>query len=735
MTPQQINETTNRIRLALARQQILEALQLVKTLVDAAAQWPLQQDYERVAATHGYLLQYLTQGIIDPERQQQLQHTASELYSITDRCLVTLNAQDSSQLFYARRRMPQRQSLEQLIAAHEQLHNKMALLGAVDEAQRDHAAILQFRKDSEALEAQIFNAVWTSFPTEPHDIQAAQTLLADERTPWHLQCLVLSALLLGLNKFYDEPKLLLLIDTYRTSPRPEVQLRALVAALVTLFTYRRRIAFSTVVREAVSQLAEVPTFGSDAARVFVRLVNSRNTGNIAQRMKQDLIPDINKMRPELLKKMKNTDTPVLDLSDIDANPDWQQWVKESGIERKLQELNEIQMEGGDVFISTFAHLKSFPFFNTLAHWFLPFVSDHSVLSATPQSAALTRIVNANPFMCDSDKYSMILSLSTMPQDRKDAITRQLEGAFEHEHAEEIAARERTRDAIINCYIQDLYRFFNLFSRRQEFYHVLDTSLNLLEVPFLGEIINDYDTVAAIAEFYLKNGFYDDAITFYETLLHNQDNDDSHIYQKIGFAHHNMGDYRKAIENYKRYELVDPDDTWNLRHIAACYKALKRNDKALAYYQRALLTSPDNITLCLNTGHCLLQQGNVEEALQLYFKVDFLDDTKHRAWSPIAWCSLLNGNYEQSERYFAKLETQGSPTASDHLNHGHLMLITGQLPQAFTHYARAIQALDGDERQFTKMLLADGDTLASRGVDRADLPLIADAAIYHFRNNS
>lgn len=46
----------------------------------------------------------------------------------------------------------------------------------------------------------------------------------------------------------------------------------------------------------------------------------------------------------------------------DLNPEWENWIDKSGITDKLREMGELQMEGADVYMSTFSQLKQFPFF-------------------------------------------------------------------------------------------------------------------------------------------------------------------------------------------------------------------------------------------------------------------------------------------------------------------------------------------------------------------------------------
>ena len=95
-----------------------------------------------------------------------------------------------------------------------------------------------------------------------------------------------------------------------------------------------------------------------------------------RKMQNELIPEMLKLRPDISKKINNS-TAMIDMSSLEENPEWEELLNKSGITDKIKELSQLQEEGSDVFMSTFSHLKSFPFFSDSANWFLPFSLEHS----------------------------------------------------------------------------------------------------------------------------------------------------------------------------------------------------------------------------------------------------------------------------------------------------------------------------------------------------------------------
>ena len=438
------------------------------------------------------------------------------------------------------------------------------------------------------------------------------------------------------------------------------------------------------------------------------------------------------MRPDIIDKLKDKDTQIIDLSDIEANPEWQEWLDQSGITRKIEEFNAMQLEGSDVFIATFSHLKAFPFFKTLSNWFLPFYPSHSTVLENLGAGrlGLAEVVQHAPYLCNSDKYSFCLSLGALPDSQRSMMSAQLEeqnAALNEARQSELPDNRKQRVSIINAFVQDLYRFFKLFSRRREFIAVMDNAgLDMTDCLPLASVTRDAHVLELLGALYFKNAFYDDAIRCFNRLEGMDDMSDDHIYQKIGFAYQNAGKPEQALIYYKRYELLHEEDSWNIRHMAACYRAVGELDKALDYYRRAEALNPDNVSLVLTIGHILLERNQTGEALQQYFKADLMPNVKHRAWRPIAWCSFLMNDYDRSVQYYDRIIHEDKPSPQDMLNYGHVLLCQGNTQLAIEIYRQSLRLMNGDTGKFRAAFKEDAMELRLHGVSAVDQALIPDA---------
>ena len=718
----------------LQKDQFAQALSRTEDVARNAANWDLSQRLAQIRMSYELMLSYFSQGIDDEARSQVLVELKMSLHDIIDSITLRYGLAEQSRLYFVVKNSFDGKSFADYFAQFSGLNNKLVLLNSVDVAERNMSAIKSLENDITDAENNIFRYLWTAGKLSPNEVELILSVANDSSFPSHVLCLITSALLMALLEFYDEQKLITLFRIYSSSAPLQVRLRAIVGIVLAMFVNDKRVAMSRNIRELVAELADDSVFCRDVETVFIRLVNARNTQNLAEFLNNDILPGFKSLETDLKNNLRGADP--ADIADLAENPIWQEKLEDSGLAKKMEEINEIQQQGGDVLISAFSRLKIFPFFNTMSNWFLPFhLSASWVISESDRQIFNT--LASVPYLCDSDKFSAYFSMKNSANDKYAGVMRQVA-----EEADEIAEdnrnsldkEEKTIDSIINKYIQDLYRFFTLYSRRKEFYPLFDTKFNLLTVPFLAQILNTEHTLSIIAEFYFHNKFYDDAIYFFNRLLEHKPQNTPLILQKIGFAYQNKGNMEKALSYYLRFELAIDNDFWNTRHIASCYSSMKDHKHALEYYRKADSISPDNISVNLNIGHCLLAMGNAQEALKYYFKTSFLNDHKHRSWRPIAWCSFLTGNYEQSCNYYSQIVTQTSPTAQDFLNYGHVLLASAQRKQAIEQYRSAITSLNGDVTRFVEMFRTDMSLLRDKGVTLDDIHLSIDSAIMLYNNS-
>ena len=155
----------------------------------------------------------------------------------------------------------------------------------------------------------------------------------------------------------------------------------------------------------------------------------------------------------------------------DLNPDWEKAFESSGLGDKIREMNELQLEGADVYMSTFAQLKTYPFFKEPYNWFYPFDMHHSSIikefgfKPTGDNAILSLILQSG-FFCNSDKYSLCFTMAHIPQSQRTMMLSQmtsqdLDALMDESKSSALRQYAERPDVISNQYVHDLYRFFKL----------------------------------------------------------------------------------------------------------------------------------------------------------------------------------------------------------------------------------------------------------------------------------
>jgi tetratricopeptide (TPR) repeat protein len=687
------------------------AFDMLQGFVSGTQSYLFQNKLNELQETYHYMLRYYVEGLHDPMQEQIYASICSGAYELADKIKHHSLYIDSPQIYYATQRNLSIHPTE-LATFIQQIRINFEL--------DDH-------KQYESSVDQLFNILWTTAFLSEKDVDQIRIALKDNSFPSSTKCQVLSAILLALQVSFDKEKVFLLFDA-TDSEDNEVRIRAIIAICLTLFIYHRRTVFYSGIRHRLEILGESPDFKRILTTIILRFILTRETEKVTHKLQEEIIPEMMKLAP------KGTGFSFFDPSDLsgdDMNPEWKDILSDSKFAQKIEEYGNLQEEGVDVLHSTFIHLKHFPFFRNISNWFLPFSSKHSVLNDKQEMnvSTLDTIMNAT-FMCNSDKYSLYLSLFQIPKEQRDAMMTQLNSQLSEmntQKTEELKSKKSEAENITGRYIQDLYRFHKLYPRHTEFNDIFNRKLDFHNLSMLQPYCSDSETLLHISELYLRKGYYEDALTIYNLLISNDSNDEMR-YQKRGYCKQMTGDFNGALDDYLRSEMINPDSKWLIRRIAGCYRSLKQAGRALEFYLRLDKLSPDNISTLINIGHCYLELNNCDEALSYYFKADYLDADSQKVWRAIAWCLFLTGKYSQARKYYKKI-LDSQPQTHDFLNAGHTEWALQHIKKAIEHYKKAIETEAKDFNKFLELFRMDIPCLVNAGVKATEIPLMIDYLRY------
>ena len=700
-----------------------EAFRLLRVMLPAGAAG-LRQSLEAAREDYMRLMDFAMTGTPDPGRPAQLTALNTRIYGILDMLLRESLVPEHSSLYFnvvRTLRLRKGETLEGLLGEYSATARELSSFGGARLSKFDAEGR---RRNLESLEERIFDRLWTTTPLTFDEQAAVRRLMADDATTGALRGIVVGALTMSLLQFFNEQTLLLLLDFAAPEFPEQTRARATVGAVLVMARWPRR-SDSAAVERRLAALREQGSWSQDVEQTLLQVIRTADVEKIARTMRDEIIPQMMKLRPDLEKHLKESG---FDPTEIDANPEWEELMEKSGLTERLRKFSEMNLEGGDLFYAAFSMMKGFPFFSHISHWFRPFDTENlDVARALGHETALGMLLEDSTAMCDSDKYSFTLSLDRLPEQQKQLLTSQIEQAnvqMAELAGSELLPERRRFEGLIRGYVQDLYRFFNLFRRNAEFVNPFKDLVNPAEIPALRVDFADPERIVLLGEFYFKHGHFSQALELFRMI----EAPDVALLQKMGHALQRLGRYEEALTEYERAELLAPDSEWTLRKLAAVNKLLGRHKKALEYYDRLETLSPDSPDTALNMGYCHIHLNEIREALHCCYKAEMLDEKSLKPLRAIAWCSFLAKDFDTARKYYERIFRETALTPEDYLNMGHLELASGNLREAMNYYL----LYSPDIEKLAAALADDRETLARADIDTSTIPLILDAL--RFKND-
>ena len=699
----------------------------------------LEYELSGIISTYDALIDYFSQGADDPERERVYQQLVGHALQINDRCAIALHGAKEMPYYTSQCKTARRESLRTY-----QLQLEAFAEGTRSITDSEGQKQLAIAHDKQL--GNLFTDLWTRDVWNAAMASEADGLLLSSGITTADQCTIVSAVTLGLLRMFDPLKLLFLCDAYY-HPQAMVSMRALVGIVMACYCWADRIAYYSEVKARLDLLGEDPLFGDQVCEVILQFTRSTDTEEVDRKMREEIIPEL--MKNPKLRRMPNIKP---DDTTDDINPDWEEWMHESGLEESMREITEWQMEGVDVNMSTFSQLKRYPFFYNICNWFRPFdawQADMLAVVGNPHGAAspIAETILQSNFMCDSDKYSFCYAIREIPETQRNVMMSQLKE--QNKALKESAdmpdlkrVSKQTTQSILRQYVQNLYRFFKLFTNAQEFdnpfnhlvlcpmqrnplYHVI-TSPDCL-FNFIGLNIKQKRYLRAIEFFVRVEGLYPELME--ATQL-----------QQLGLCYQKLKMYPEAIEEYTKADLMKPDSYWTVHHLAQCHRELGHYEKALEYYEMAEGMKPDNLSLTFHVAELLYELGEYEEALPRLHKVDYHHPESLKSLRLLAECCFMSEQGTQAAKYYERMmaEHAAEMNSDDWKYAAYNYWLLGKRNECFRCMSRAEelyaqQPESSDEETFAApafadVVYADSRLLESLGARKEELGYMYDA--YH-----
>ena len=730
----------------VVRKKVRQSFDIMSDMIDNVSIGELRDQFTELQMTYRNILRYTVDGIHDPDRQKVYNRLLQNILSLNDKIKQDILARHSGWYTYSvrvRELKENRLRGGNIIQSVDDLVFKSRLDDLLDSAEIGKTGPQsETARETERLSGIIFNHFWLTDYYGEAEESLLELLIGCGKFGWHDLATYVSAVTLSSIRVWDPAKIRLLARL-TADPTPHVAERAVTGLVFSLHYYDDRLNLYPDVIKTVRELAEVKNFRERCRIVVLQATRSRYTEQLSRRMNEEILPKVVKLKPRIEEKL-DLDKILGENPEEGQNPDWSEMFRGSeDMFKTMEELTNLQMEGSDVYMSAFSGLKKFDFFRELRNWFIPFYPDHEAVDEIFRDEILGPGINdlaealfKTPFICNSDKFSLILNMKYLPAEQKSMMLKvfrmELEGLEQMKYDNELTDPSAVFRTTVTQYVQDLYRFFKLSYFRNEFDDLFTGRLDLYNSLFYRETCGSATDDRSLADYFFSKDYYDDALALYLTILKSMP-DDAELYEKAGYCYQKAGEYEKALEKYSMAIIIEPH-TWTLRKTGYCLRKLGRAAEALDYYRRALLNEPDDLNTVLMVAHCCLDTANYEEALKQYFRVEYENPGNSKVLRPIAWCYLVTGKFSEAEKYFERLTATGL-TPYDRINMGHLALCQGDTRKAANMYLSAVADGGMTSEGFLTAFNDDIPVLAANGVNPDDLPILLDYVLMNLKQQS
>jgi len=733
MNKANIIKTHYQISKHLATLQIADGLLQLKEFINQSQTDEFRVLYDNFENTYSLILKYTLKGVDDPQRPFILNQLIKSLMELNDKVKEQQLELIPSEIYALKKRITGQSKaiVHKLNEVQDDVifeKELKSLIGGMSSEVESDKMI-----EYELFINDFFNYVWLLDTFTDEDVQLVKSFFAATNHPWYVKSLIVSALTLGTIRFFNTKKILLLIDILKTGEK-QIAERAFVGLMFCLYVHDERLSYYPEIEGELTCFTDGNPRIDNFTRFFlIQVIKAKDTEKFTKRFKEEIMPDIMKHAPEIQDKLDLDNILPNDL-EAEKNPDWQKILGDDpDLMNKLEELSKLQMEGTDVFMSTFAMLKNFTFFKQMIHWFVPFYKENPLVKQALESEeedfrdTFLASLEQSDHMCNSDKYSFCLNVKDMPGAQKKMMLtmfkQELESINEVNDEDAVLNQSLFSQRVITHYIQDIYRFFKLYAGKSDFTDVFLFQLDFHNKIFFKKIFSNTDILVKTADFYFDNGHFDNAVEVYNILIDNNLNTQV-VFEKAAYAYQQSGFYEEAIDYYKKAELFE-STTWINLKIAFCYTKLNNHKDALFYLHEAERLEPENMKTQLSIANAYLNMGDINTALNYYFKLELLASSNIKVLRPISWCLFVLGRFEEAEKYFDQLINSNQANIYDLMNYAHLLWCTQRSEQAAIYYLKSIRQKDNTFEAFSRSFNEDMKHLKKHGIKQEEIRFMTD----------
>ena len=678
----------------------------------------LEQDYQ-------LMCDYMLRGYEDDSREKVYVQLLRKTYHLwSDLSLAILLNKDNNVYSAAFHQGCQELTPDEIRSRLEDYVQEIAmtdLLGADNERRKE------LSDGHDQFLSRLFNTLLSSCHWSKGDADFYQQLLLSPTIENADACVLVSAVMLSCMRAFDVNKWMTLVFLYEHAENEQLRQRAFVGWVLSLFGWPSSIF--PEYEETVRRLTDGDSVRQELLEMQKQMFFCLNADRDNEIIQREVIPTMLKGSHLNISRFGIEESDEHSVEDILKSDDEDDKLMEEQ-ERAANRINELHKAGGDVYFGSFSHMKNFSFFFVISHWFTPFSFEHPALSQLPQdllqSSFLKKLLSKSCF-CDSDKYSFAFTfpkvLGNMPSEMREMLK-------SHEAAlpdmEMFSEADQSPSYIRRLYMQDLLRFFRLYTRKDDFRNPFGSATRAPRIFYLNNVFRGTalsQTASSLCMFLYKHHWYQYIEPLMSMHVAEMSVEDLTI---MGTLSLEEGKCEESLAYFSLAYTQVPDSRQVLRGLAKSHFQLGNYAEAEHFYSLLSQLSPDSVPIMLNHALSMIYCGKGEESLKMLFKLQYEHPDNAGVMRVLAWNLLMQERPSEASALYGKLIEQGEAQPVDYLNQGYALWGEGRVEDA----VRSFASYKSSDESLLKDFEKDRDMLARYQKNDIDLLLMADI-VDHF----
>lgn len=704
---------------SLLQRNLSEALYAMQTYLIIRPSERGMTTYEDISKDFQLMTDYWQRGYKDPQAEDLYNRLLVRMYELYVSMSVSLEIMDSSIIGTIYKRVYDSIGVLSIKDLQNQLENfvsEVAMLDFEPEQFRKEKRKQLYRRHHELLN-DWFDYIWLYPSWNSEMTQDIESLLLSPTVDGIDQQLLVSSVTIAFVNHFDVNKLRVLLHVYQKSGDEALRQRALVGWVFGLSDDILPVLYADDVRE-IQKLLEDKAVCEELTELEHQIYLCMNAEKDNQTIQEEILPGL----------LKNSNFRVTrnGIEEVEENP-MENILHPDAEERKMEEMErtyrrmqDMQKQGSDIYFGGFSQMKRFAFFKDAINWFVPFYMEHPGISDIVEkyfkNRFLSTMVHSGPF-CNSDKYSFMLSFSQVVDRMPKEVLQMLEmgeASIEENFGEEM----KTKAFIRRTYLQDLYRFYRLFSYRSLFVNPFERDVCLFFANPIFSQTHLEPYFEEIASTLMKQKRINEAAAVLDNVGEPRRN--IRFYLMTGYLAQNYGckfmfSSNADSDSYRKVLEMDPDNEQALNGLAKSAFLSNHFDEALRYYDQLLVKCPDKKNYILNHSVCLTKLLRYKDALKELYQLNYECPDDRKVNKVFAWTLTCDGRYDQAISIYQQLLTDKADK-EDLLNYGYCLWFNGNVSDAADCFHRYLNDT-GENRSV--ILEIERELIKDKGITNAE----------------